>query len=1183
MSGRSALHASAVVTAAAGLVGVVSFAGTMVMAHLLPTGQFTVYSAAHSLLTTVGVVSGALVPLPLARVVRAHRTGEPERRSAVAFASTVALSGGVVAAVVVFAIVLGLASPVMAVLTGISALAVFAASPVWGWMQGESRFGLLATVAVAEVLLRLALAFAAVALGFGASGAIAGYAVGTVAVVVLGLVVMWPDRGARLDSMCDRDRWKETVALASVQFTVSALVSADVVLVAVVAAESAAGAGYQAVAAIAKGPVYVAASAALVSFPALRNASRSAAPRVAGEMLRSFARLALPVTAVIATVPTPFIGAILPGAYLDSVRLVPWLAVAGLGSGAVSTLVMVLLGSGALRRCWAGLAVSAVIVPAGLVTGWASQGTIGMALGAAAGTCLSAAFCLALAWRSLPGALGSAAWRALPLLAVLTGTLVLARFSTLLWSGVAVVAAVAVLRPRDGESKAPGRRLDVLHLGFEDVAMPGAGGGALRTHEINKRLAAAGHRVTVLVTRFPGCRDRVEDGVRYVHVGIGAGRTLVGRVAGYALTLPYHVRRFPADLVVEDFFAPISTMAAPLWTGRPTVGVVQWLNARGKSDQYHLPFHRVERFGVRRHRDLIAVSHGVAGALRELNPHADVEVIGNGVDPAAFTPPASDGDDVVYVGRLEAEHKGLYALLHAWTTASRHTGGDLVIAGTGPDEAALRTLAEGLGIAHRVRFVGWISGTAKFELMARARLVVVPSQYESFGIVAVEAMATGTPVLAFDIPCLREVVPAGCGELVPPFDVAGYADAIVRGWHRRKTPSSVDRAKRFASSFDWDMLARCQENVYLRRVHGRTAHSPTAVVRAQVAGLGRGRARSRPPRLVLVGDVAADGITEWSALLAARRALDEDAGVTVLSGVPERIGSLLRTPAVRLTVGNLVRAFRGCDGIVVAGTAFGPGMSVAGRLLPHLAAIARCAGRDVVYVGIGVRDGLAAHVLRSLRRAAAGARAFTVRDRRSFRHLDSRRARICHVGDTGVQVPSADPAVARRLLHEAGLATTRPILLLVPEAPVDGTWFGRVAEDLVTAARTWLAGGGSAAVVGLSRAANGTDEQERTTASLIHAIAAAAGDVALPVLGPDLTPPVVRAVLGEADAVLGQHLHLLLTAWHIGVPCACSTTDEQIGSLVQEHGLPVLNGERAAQWLDSIIRNPILIDSRRYR
>src|SRR3954452_9761244 len=196
--------------------------------------------------------------------------------------------------------------------------------------------------------------------------------------------------------------------------------------------------------------------------------------------------------------------------------------------------------------------------------------------------------------------------------------------------------------------------------------MPGAGGGSVRTHEINRRLVARGHEVTVLTTRFPGCADRVQDGVTYRHRGAGRGSNRGTRLLGYAAGLPFAARKVSADLVVEDFFAPFSSMAAPRWTGRPTIGMVQWLHAGDKSRQYKLPLHVLERIGVRSHRRLVAVSEGTADRLRALNPDARVEVIGNGVDRAAFAVPASAGRDVVYIGRLEYGGKGLDLLHAAW-------------------------------------------------------------------------------------------------------------------------------------------------------------------------------------------------------------------------------------------------------------------------------------------------------------------------------------------------------------------------------------------------------------------------------------------------------------------------------------------------------------------------------------
>jgi glycosyltransferase involved in cell wall biosynthesis len=355
----------------------------------------------------------------------------------------------------------------------------------------------------------------------------------------------------------------------------------------------------------------------------------------------------------------------------------------------------------------------------------------------------------------------------------------------------------------------------VLHLGFEDPAMPGAGGGSVRTHEINRRLVARGHQVTVLTTRFPGCADRVQDGVHYLHVGVGRGGNRWTRLLGYVQGLPGAARRHQADLVVEDFFAPFSSMAAPRWTGRPTIGMVQWLHARDKSRQYRLPLHLVERLGVRSHRRLVAVSHGTADKLRALNPAATVEVIENGVEAAAFDVDQTTGRDVVFIGRLEFGGKGLDLLLRAWASAVDSVEGDLVIAGGGPDEDRVRREVARLGLTDRVRFAGWVRGEAKWRLLAGARVVVVPSRHETFGMVALEALATATPVIAFDIPGLREVVPDGVGWRVPAFDVPALAERIRAVCADAESATAAGKAGRaFAEDFDWDVLAGRQDEVY---------------------------------------------------------------------------------------------------------------------------------------------------------------------------------------------------------------------------------------------------------------------------------------------------------------------------------------------------------------------------------
>ncbi|UKA49004.1 glycosyltransferase family 4 protein [Arthrobacter sp. FW305-123] len=357
--------------------------------------------------------------------------------------------------------------------------------------------------------------------------------------------------------------------------------------------------------------------------------------------------------------------------------------------------------------------------------------------------------------------------------------------------------------------------MKVLHLGFEDPRMPGAGGGSVRTHEINRRLAAAGYDITVLTTRYPGWQERVEDGVRYVPIGWGQGSNRLSRLLAYIARLPFEVRRHGAtDLVVEDFFAPFSTMAAPLWTKRPTIGVVQWLHARDKAREYKLPLHWIERWGVRRHHRLITVSQGISDRLTQLNPALHVDLIGNGVDPGIWETQPKAGNDVLFVGRLEYAHKGLDLLLEAWAQCCDRVDGNLLIAGTGQDEAKMRAAIKAAGLSGRVQMLGWLSGEQKHRAIADARLLVVPSRHETFGLVAIDAMAAGTPVIAFDIPCLREIVPEGTGWLVKAFDVRAMAEEIALRYTQPDLGQVAERGREFAALYNWDSLAGKQAEAY---------------------------------------------------------------------------------------------------------------------------------------------------------------------------------------------------------------------------------------------------------------------------------------------------------------------------------------------------------------------------------
>lgn len=359
----------------------------------------------------------------------------------------------------------------------------------------------------------------------------------------------------------------------------------------------------------------------------------------------------------------------------------------------------------------------------------------------------------------------------------------------------------------------------ILHLAYEDPRQPGSGGGSVRTHELNRRLAVH-HEVTAVAAAYPGATSRVEDGIRWVHLGPGWPGP-VPRLAYFAL-LGAALRRYRSDVVVEDFGAPFSVGLSPLLTRRPVVASVQWLFAREMRAKYHLPFDLVEGAGIRAYGDFVAVSDWLAAELRRRRPGAVVETIPNGVDPIAFATVARKPTHLAFVGRLDIAQKG-GDMLVAIAARLRDLLGTAMpaieVVGDGPDRARMESLVRAAGLGELVRFRGRIDGASKFELMAASHAVLMPSRFETFGMVAVEAQASGVPIVAFDVGPLREVAGAGGACLVPPFDVDGFAREAARLVSDTGLRSALGSAgRRWASRYDWDVIAERQEAHYVTAV-----------------------------------------------------------------------------------------------------------------------------------------------------------------------------------------------------------------------------------------------------------------------------------------------------------------------------------------------------------------------------
>jgi glycogen synthase len=183
--------------------------------------------------------------------------------------------------------------------------------------------------------------------------------------------------------------------------------------------------------------------------------------------------------------------------------------------------------------------------------------------------------------------------------------------------------------------------------------------------------------------------------------------------------------------------------------------------------------HGVERWMANRADRVITCSHYMRDHVADIYglEEEQVTVIPNGIDPldlqavedleglrARFAAP--DQRLVLLVGRLVYE-KGFQLALEALPGIVEHLGDvRFLVAGSGTHEAQLRAQASELGLDPHGTFLGWIGDDVLHSLYRIADLCVVPSLYEPFGLVALEAMASGCPCIVADTGGLREIVPA---------------------------------------------------------------------------------------------------------------------------------------------------------------------------------------------------------------------------------------------------------------------------------------------------------------------------------------------------------------------------------------------------------------------------------------
>lgn len=347
--------------------------------------------------------------------------------------------------------------------------------------------------------------------------------------------------------------------------------------------------------------------------------------------------------------------------------------------------------------------------------------------------------------------------------------------------------------------------MKIAILDFDNIRNPLLNAGQARTtYEVGKRLVERGHLVEVITSRFPNSNDRIEKGMKYHHIGLGTKNIKLNNLV-YILAVPLALRNIDADIIIECFTAPISTLMSPLFTKIPVVALPSMFNAKEFSKKYHLPFHWIERFGMRFYKYIMPFSEIDYRKAKLLNPNTICKKIPPGVGEEYFSIKHKKPKHILFLGRLDMAQKGIDLLLEAYAKVKEKIKYPLIIAGHGPDEGKIKKIIQSLKLENKVTLVGATYGKKKMNLISETIFVAFPSRHDIFSHWSLEVLASGFPLVSFDLSEFNWLK-NGLVLKAKPFNTTEYSSLLLKATKKKFLKKADISSRKFASSFTWEKV-----------------------------------------------------------------------------------------------------------------------------------------------------------------------------------------------------------------------------------------------------------------------------------------------------------------------------------------------------------------------------------------
>lgn len=348
---------------------------------------------------------------------------------------------------------------------------------------------------------------------------------------------------------------------------------------------------------------------------------------------------------------------------------------------------------------------------------------------------------------------------------------------------------------------------------YDDINNPHyGGGGAIAVHELARQLSKK-YEMHVISWNYNGKKKEIIDGVFYERFGLP---TLSPKVAMfvYQICLPFVSMKRDYDIWFESFCPPFTTSILPLFTKKSVIGIVHMLAAEDMERKYKLPFHLIQNIGIKKYKNLIVTSEVLKMKIKKIHPESSITVISNGIT-SVFKPKMKKENYILFLGRIEIDQKGIDLLIAAFKEfVIANNGYKLMIVGDGDPKEILRVheLVGNANLTNNVIFKKRVKGNIKNKLLQNASCVVIPSRFETYSLVALEAMANGAPLICFDLEGLSWV-PLKAIKKVKKFDVNALSKAISEVVSNKKHSNiMIQEGNNYAKQFTWEKIVKQYES-----------------------------------------------------------------------------------------------------------------------------------------------------------------------------------------------------------------------------------------------------------------------------------------------------------------------------------------------------------------------------------